>query len=117
MNEHGEKLDEKTKTEVSDALEAAKKGTTKTPPVTSPSQLDSKCHLSDITSLPLFLVDPEAEIDALKEAVANLSGASMKIGQAIYAKKGDETNASDDDKKDDNKKEEAQEAEFTEKKK
>jgi molecular chaperone DnaK (HSP70) len=28
LNEHGEKLDEKTKTEVSDALEAAKKGTT-----------------------------------------------------------------------------------------
>jgi hypothetical protein len=27
LNEHGEKLDEKTKTEVSDALEAAKKGT------------------------------------------------------------------------------------------
>lgn len=62
------------------------------------------------------LVDPEAEIEALKEAVANLSGASMKIGQAIYAKKGDETNPEDENKKDE-KKEDAQEAEFTEKKK
>lgn len=61
-------------------------------------------------------VDPEAEIEALKEAVANLSGASMKIGQAIYSKKGDESTPDDENKKDD-KKEDAQEAEFTEKKK
>jgi hypothetical protein len=40
----------------------------------------------------------------------------MKIGQAIYSKKGDETNPDDESKKDE-KKEDAQEAEFTEKKK
>jgi hypothetical protein len=54
----GDKLDETIKTEVRDELELAKK------------------------------VDSEAEIDVLKERVAALSGASMKIGQAIYAKKG-----------------------------
>lgn len=40
----------------------------------------------------------------------------MKIGQAIYSKKGDESTPDDENKKDD-KKEDAQEAEFTEKKK
>jgi hypothetical protein len=40
----------------------------------------------------------------------------MKIGQAIYSKKGDEANPDDENKKDE-KKEDAQEAEFTEKKK
>jgi hypothetical protein len=52
----------------------------------------------------------------LKEAVTNLSNASMKIGQAIYSKKGDETNPADNEDAD-KKKDDTQEAEFTEKKK
>jgi molecular chaperone DnaK len=88
MNEHGDKLDENTKKEINDALEAAKK------------------------------VDAEADVDVLKEQVTNLSGASMKIGEAIYAKKGDNNSENSDEPKDEEKKpENAQEAEFTEKKK
>ena len=51
--------------------------------------------------------------------MSNLSNASMKIGQAIYAKKGDDAPPSDDDSNStsDKKKEDTQEAEFTEKKK
>lgn len=41
----------------------------------------------------------------------------MKIGQAIYAKKGDDATPGDDDSNSDKKKEDTQEAEFTEKKK
>ena len=63
-----------------------------------------------------FLVDGEVDIETLKEAVTNLSNASMKIGQAIYSKKGDETNPSDNEDAD-KKKDDTQEAEFTEKKK
>jgi molecular chaperone DnaK len=85
LNEHGEKLDEKTKTEVSEALDAAKK------------------------------IDSEAAVEAVKEMVTNLSGASMKIGQAIYAKKGDD--APQDGASTEKKADDAQEAEFTEKKK
>ena len=48
--------------------------------------------------------------------MTNLSNASMKIGQAIYSKKGDETNSNDNDDAD-KKKDDTQEAEFTEKKK
>lgn len=48
--------------------------------------------------------------------MTNLSNASMKIGQAIYSKKGDETNPPDNEDAD-KKKEDTQEAEFTEKKK
>ena len=63
-----------------------------------------------------FPVDAEVDIETLKEAVTNLSNASMKIGQAIYSKKGDETNPPDNEDAD-KKKEDTQEAEFTEKKK
>lgn len=85
LNEHGEKLDEKTKTEVQEALEAAKK------------------------------VDPESAVEVIKELVTNLSNASMKIGQAIYSKKGDE--APQDGASEEKKADDTQEAEFTEKKK
>eukprot|EP00596_Hydrurales_sp_CCMP1899_P008492 CAMPEP_0119041598 /NCGR_PEP_ID=MMETSP1177-20130426/12585_1 /TAXON_ID=2985 /ORGANISM="Ochromonas sp, Strain CCMP1899" /LENGTH=672 /DNA_ID=CAMNT_0007007775 /DNA_START=72 /DNA_END=2090 /DNA_ORIENTATION=+ len=89
LAEHGDKLDEAIKTEVADELELAKK------------------------------VNSEAEIDVLKERVAALSGASMKIGQAIYAKKGDDAPADDDAEKPEEKTEEkkSEEAEFEEKKK
>jgi hypothetical protein len=120
LNEHGEKLDEKTKTEVSDALEAAKKGTTQINILLPSLHNYSYSYVTNLSTSSSLLsyspVDPEAEIEALKEAVANLSGASMKIGQAIYSKKGDESTPDDENKKDD-KKEDAQEAEFTEKKK
>ena len=86
LNEHGDKIDEKIKTEVQEALEAARK------------------------------VDGDAAVETLKEQVTALSNASMKIGQAIYAKKGDE-GPKDDEPADGKKKEETQEAEFTEKKK
>ena len=85
LNEHGEKLDEKTKSEVEEALEAAKK------------------------------VDGEASTEVIKELVTNLSNASMKIGQAIYAKKGDD--APQDGASEEKKADDTQEAEFTEKKK
>ena len=81
----------------------------------SPTRLFS--HL-DIYFIHFFFfpVDAEVDIETLKEAVTNLSNASMKIGQAIYSKKGDETNPPDnvDAVK---KMEDTQEAEFTEKKK
>jgi molecular chaperone DnaK len=60
LNEHGDKLDDATKDEVKKAVEEARK------------------------------VEATAEIDVLKEKVTALSNASMKIGQAIYGKKGDE---------------------------
>jgi molecular chaperone DnaK len=63
LKEHGDKLDDATKEEVTKALEEARK------------------------------VESTAELDVLKEKVTALSNASMKIGQAIYAKKGDEAPA------------------------
>ena len=57
LSEHGEKLDEATKTEVQAAIDAAKQ------------------------------VDSEADLETLKAKVSELSTASMKIGQAMYGKK------------------------------
>jgi hypothetical protein len=128
LNEHGEKLDEKTKTEVQEALEAAKKGTfyyRYSALITdfnfkmirnSVHQLFHIWSLTYVINLFESLVDGEVDIETLKEAVTNLSNASMKIGQAIYSKKGDESNPSDNEDAD-KKKDDTQEAEFTEKKK
>ena len=128
LSEHGEKLDEKTKTEVQEALEAAKKGNllyfnlqlyfNNSCQLHKDLKLCSPALLYSISD-PLyfkFLVDGEVDIETLKEAVTNLSNASMKIGQAIYSKKGDESNPSDNEDAD-KKKDDTQEAEFTEKKK
>lgn len=57
LSEHGEKLDEATKTEVQAAIDAAKQ------------------------------VDAEADLETVKAKVSELSTASMKIGQAMYGKK------------------------------
>ena len=125
LSEHGEKLDEKTKTEVQEALEAAKKGshflsiiaiaTTHAWMFYSPTRLFSRLDIHFVHFV-FLSVDAEVDIETLKEAVTNLSNASMKIGQAIYSKKGDETNPPDNEDAD-KKKEDTQEAEFTEKKK
>ena len=61
MKEHGDKLDATTTADVTTALEEAKK------------------------------VNSEADLETLKEKVTALSNASMKIGQAIYAKKSETT--------------------------
>lgn len=125
LSEHGEKLDEKTKTEVQEALEAAKKGDrflSMTVVAMTQSRnflFANSSHFSSWHILHQFVflpVDAEVDIETLKEAVTNLSNASMKIGQAIYSKKGDETNPPDNEDAD-KKKEDTQEAEFTEKKK
>ena len=79
-------------------------------------QLVSILLLTRTVCTPFTPVDGEVDIETLKEAVTNLSNASMKIGQAIYSKKGDETNPPDNEDAD-KKKEDTQEAEFTEKKK
>lgn len=57
LSEHGEKLDEATKTEVQAAIDAAKG------------------------------VSSDADLETLKAKVSELSTASMKIGQAMYGKK------------------------------
>jgi len=57
LAEHGEKLDDATKTEVQAAIDAAKN------------------------------VESEADLETLKTKVSELSTASMKIGQAMYGKK------------------------------
>jgi len=57
LSEHGEKLDEETKTSVQAAIDAAK------------------------------AVDDSADVETLKAKVSELSSASMKIGQAMYGKK------------------------------
>ena len=81
----------------------------------SPTRLFSHLDIHFV-HFDFFSVDAEVDIETLKEAVTNLSNASMKIGQAIYSKKGDETNPPDNEDAD-KKKEDTQEAEFTEKKK
>ena len=58
LTEHGEKLDDKTKEEVKQSLEEARK------------------------------LDKEADVALVKEKSTALSNASMKIGQAIYGKSG-----------------------------
>ena len=58
LSEHSEKLDDATKTEVQAAIDTANS------------------------------VSSDADLEVLKEAVSSLSNASMKIGQAMYNKKG-----------------------------
>lgn len=59
LTEHNDKIDDATKTEVTAAIDEAK------------------------------AVASDASLETLKERVTALSNASMKIGQAIYGKKGD----------------------------
>lgn len=69
LNEHGDKIDAATKTEIQASIDAAK-------------QLDSS-----------------ADLEKVKEQVQALNSASMKIGQAMYANKGAEGAAKTDDEK------------------
>lgn len=96
LAEHSEKLDDATKTEVQAAIDTANS------------------------------VSSDADLEVLKEAVSSLSNASMKIGQAMYNKKGgaaggDEVDAEgggDSKDEDGSKKKESKgkEAEYEEKK-
>lgn len=63
LAEHGDKIDEETKAEVQKAIDEAK------------------------------ALESAADVDAVKSKAAALSTASMKIGQAIYGKKGAEGDA------------------------
>ena len=65
LAEHGDKLDDKTKEEVQKAIDDAK---------TLPS---------------------DASVDVVKAKVTELSSASMKIGQAMYSKKGSDSDSGD----------------------
>ena len=87
LAEHSEKLDDATKTEVQAAIDAANS------------------------------VSSDADLEKLREAVSSLSNASMKIGQAMYNKKGGD--AEGGDSKDDNEsgsEKKGKEAEYEEKK-
>jgi molecular chaperone DnaK len=86
LSEHGEKLDEATKTEVQKALDEAKAGTNST------------------------------DLETIKAKAAALSNASMKIGQAIYGKKGGDDSQGGKEASPDEEKEKASEADFKEKK-
>jgi len=78
LEEHGEKIDEETKATIDTAVEKAKN------------------------------ISPEATTEELKEVATELSQARMKIGQAMYGKKGEAEEAPKEPK--------AEEAEFNEKK-
>lgn len=82
LSEHGEKLDATTKSEVQTALDEAK------------------------------ALGKDADLDTIKAKSSTLSSASMKIGQAIYGKKGDAGDAGSDEKAESK----AEDAEFKEKK-
>ena len=84
LEDHKDKLDDKTKEEVQAALEAARG------------------------------VDGNATVEVLKQKVSDLTNASMKIGQAIYAKGG---NAADGSAGAQSQETNAKEAEYEEKKK
>jgi molecular chaperone DnaK len=88
LAEHSEKLDDATKTEVQAAIDAANS------------------------------VSSDADLEKLREAVSSLSNASMKIGQAMYNKKGGDegdSSSSKDDKESGSEKK-GKEAEYEEKK-
>lgn len=90
LAEHSEKLDDATKTEVQAAIDAANS------------------------------VSSDADLEKLREAVSSLSNASMKIGQAMYNKKGgdvdgDDSSSSKSDKESGSEKK-GKEAEYEEKK-
>lgn len=88
LAEHGEKLDDATKTEVQAAIDAAKG------------------------------VDSSADLETLKAQVSALSTASMKIGQAMYGKKdGSSASGSADSSSNNSTEGSSKEAEFEEKEK
>lgn len=88
LAEHSEKLDDATKTEVQAAIDAANS------------------------------VSSDADLEKLREAVSSLSNASMKIGQAMYNKKGGDADGGDskDDDKESGSEKKGKEAEYEEKK-
>ena len=90
LAEHGEKIDEATKTEIQTAIDTAKK------------------------------ISSDASLETLKESVSTLSNVSMKIGQAMYGKKGSEDNNENKSESESNKTNEnktnGKEAEYEEKK-
>ena len=88
LAEHSEKLDDATKTEVQAAIDAANS------------------------------VSSDADLEKLREAVSSLSNASMKIGQAMYNKKGGDVDGGDskDDKESSGSEKKGKEAEYEEKK-
>lgn len=88
LAEHSEKLDDATKTEVQAAIDAANS------------------------------VSSDADLEKLREAVSSLSNASMKIGQAMYNKKGGDGDGGDskDDKESSGNEKKGKEAEYEEKK-
>jgi len=88
LAEHSEKLDDATKTEVQAAIDAANS------------------------------VSSDADLEKLREAVSALSNASMKIGQAMYNKKGGDGDGGDskDDKESSGSEKKGKEAEYEEKK-
>jgi len=85
LAEHSEKLDDATKTEVQAAIDAANS------------------------------VSSDADLEKLREAVSALSNASMKIGQAMYNKKGGDVDGGDD-KESSGSEKKGKEAEYEEKK-
>lgn len=89
LAEHSEKLDDATKTEVQAAIDAANS------------------------------VSSDADLEKLREAVSALSNASMKIGQAMYNKKGgdgDGGDSKDDKESGSGNEKKGKEAEYEEKK-
>merc|ERR1711918_242381 len=86
LKEHGDKLSEEDKTEISNTIEEAKK----------------------------VLVDDNT--DLIKEKVKALEQAALKIGQSIYGQGGAAGGAPEDSGGDGEKKEDVQDAEFKEKK-
>jgi molecular chaperone DnaK len=85
LAEHSEKLDDATKTDVQAAIDAANS------------------------------VSSDADLEKLREAVSALSNASMKIGQAMYNKKGGDVDGGDD-KESSGSEKKGKEAEYEEKK-
>lgn len=63
LSEHGDKLDDATKSEIQTAIDDAKS------------------------------VESSSDVDAIKAKSSALSNAAMKIGQAMYGKKSDESEA------------------------
>merc|ERR1719329_1244409 len=88
LSEHGEKVDDSTKTEIQETVEKAK----------------------------AVALKDDASTEELKEMVKTLGDASMKIGQAMYKKTDDGAAAEGEDKEKGSEETKAQEADFEEKK-
>lgn len=88
LAEHGEKIDEATKSEIQVAIDTAKK------------------------------INADASLETLKDSISTLSNVSMKIGQAMYGKKSDDEseNKSDSNNSNSNENKTGKEAEYEEKK-